>query len=160
MAQPIWSWGCPAYSSRVGILSKFHKQVGLNKRNSRKWVGWKICKSSMVEKVWVGWEKYENVNRVDSFIWHLGVGTKTAKKHQKCIFCLTQSWARKFIHRWAFLALHTGAFVSLLTGEFTTMTVINPQKWKLVNRNFVHWHLCALGNFYRIFEIIFSGVFT
>ena len=63
----------------MDILSKFHKQVGPNKRiggskaQINKWggkfanrVGWKKCKK--------GGEKYKNANRVDSFIWHLRVG--------------------------------------------------------------------------------------
>ena len=69
----------------MGILSKFHKQVGLNKGNSRKAVpnrrvGWKICWSSGVEKVRVGWENYENANCVESFIWHLRVVTYEGQK--------------------------------------------------------------------------------
>ena len=47
--------------SIVGILSKFHKQVGLNKGYYRKAVPYKR----------VGWEKNENANQVDLFIWHL-----------------------------------------------------------------------------------------
>ena len=36
-------------------------------------LGWKICKSSGVEKVHVGWGKSKNANRVDAFICHLRV---------------------------------------------------------------------------------------
>ena len=40
----------------MDILSQFYKQVGTNKQ-----AGWKICKSSSVEKVQGGWEeKYKN----------------------------------------------------------------------------------------------------
>ena len=58
-------------------MGKFHKQVGLNKEDSRKAVRnkrvwWK--REDRVEK------KYENANRVHSFIWHLRVVIKIFKK--------------------------------------------------------------------------------
>ena len=65
----------------MGIYSKFHKRVGLNKGNSRKAVpnkrvGWKICLLSRVEKGEQGGKNTKNANRVDSFIWHLRVSKK------------------------------------------------------------------------------------
>ena len=48
-------------------------QINEWKKVPNKRLGWKICKSSGVEKVQVGWGKSKNANRVDAFIWHLRV---------------------------------------------------------------------------------------
>ena len=53
---------------------------------SNKRVEWKICKSSRVEKVQVGWGKSKNAIRVDSFIWHLRVSKTFLNKTVSCKF--------------------------------------------------------------------------